>query len=161
MTWVIRDSHGRVVRTLFQDKRFAAGPIDWLWKGTNQRGGSVADGWYTSAIAATSGAGTMRDTSRVYVGAYRIELSDATPKRGSQVHITVHSTEQLKAPPVLHITRPGIKPYTMHTKRVGPDTFSVTVHITHKGKAGAFRIQAVGTDVAGGHQAGTRTVHIS
>ena len=47
------------------------------------------------------------------------------------------------------------------TKRVGPDTFSVTVHITHKGKAGAFRVEVVGTDVGGGHQAGTRTVHIS
>jgi flagellar hook assembly protein FlgD len=161
VTWVIRDSHGRVVRTLFQDKRHAAGPIDWLWQGTNQRGALVADGWYTSEIAATTGAGTMLDTSRLYVGAYRIELGDGTPKRGSQLHITVHSTEQLKAPPVLRITRPGIKPSIIHTRRVGPDTFSVTVHITHQGKAGAFRIQAVGTDVAGGHQAGTRTVHIS
>ena len=55
------------------------GRREWTWDGRDQAGRFVTPGWYTVTITATTSVGTMRVARSVWVGPYRISVSDTTP----------------------------------------------------------------------------------
>lgn len=159
VTWVIRDSAGRSVATHVGGAFLSKGKHAWTWAGRDQKGRYVKAGMYHAIITARTPAGTVRITRTIRVGAFRIETSDATPGRGQRIRIRVYSTEPLKSAPRLRISQPGHADRVVTTKRVG-GAFVATVALRSKGKAGALRIVALGTDARGGHQGFTRTLRI-
>jgi len=53
-----------LVRTIWTNRRFAAGAYGWTWNGRNAAGALVRPGLYTALVTATSSIGTSR-ASRV------------------------------------------------------------------------------------------------
>lgn|GEM_PF-1158804 len=159
VTWVIRDSAGRSVATHIDGRFLSKGKHAWIWAGRDQKGRSVKAGTYHAVVTARTAAGTVRIMRTIRVGAFRIETSDATPGRGQRIRIRVFSTEPLKSAPRVRISQPGHADRIVTTKRVGA-AYVATVELKSKGKAGALRIVALGTDARGGHQSQTRTLRI-
>ncbi len=159
VTWVIRDSAGRAVATRVEGMLLSKGKHAWSWAGREQKGRYVQAGTYHAVIRAKTAAGTVRITRTIRVGAFRIETSDATPGRGQRIRIRVYSAESLKSAPRLRISQPGHTDRIVSTKRVG-SAYVATVELKSKGRVGALRIVAIGTDARGGHQSQARTLRI-
>lgn len=144
----VRDAQGDVVRSRssrIQD----VGRGEWAWDGRDQQGAFVPSGDYQVSLTATTGVGTMRIERSVFVGAYRIGVSDATPKRGQRLRIRIDATERQKGTPTVVLTQDGGPARRVRTKRDTRGDHVVTVRLRDGGDAGTLRIQVVGRDDRG------------
>jgi hypothetical protein len=144
----VRNAAGDVVRrreSRIQD----AGRREWTWDGRDQSGRFVSPGSYTVAITATTSVGSMRVVRSVYVGAYRISVSDATPRRGQKLRIRVDPTERQKGAPTLVLTQPGSSPRRIRTRRDRRGDFVAEVRLRSGGDTGTLRIAVTGRDDQG------------
>jgi hypothetical protein len=145
----IEDDSGGVVRTFIHDSDRDAGAIDATWDGSASGGDPVPDGRYHAVVSATTELGTMRHRVRVWVGPFRIGLSDPTPRRGQRIRFTVRSTESLAAAPRLTIKQPGLVAYDRATSKSDKRTYRVWVTLKSGGSAGDLRITVTGRDTGG------------
>jgi flagellar hook assembly protein FlgD len=151
----VRDAAGDVVRrrgTRAQDE----GRREWTWDGRDGSGRYVAPGMYRVTITATTGMGTMRVERSVYVGAYRIRVSDPTPGRGQKLRIRVDPTERQKGAPTLVISQPGGSTRRIRTAPARHGEFVATMRLRSGGDAGALRIGVVGRDDRGHRESQVR-----
>ncbi len=144
----VTDAAGDVVRTM-GPRTQSRGGREWTWDGRDQAGRFVAPGSYRVLLTVTTTVGTMRVDRSVFVGPYRIRVSDATPRRGQKVRIRVDATERQKGRPVLVIAQPGGGERRVRTKPDGHGEFVATVRLRSAGDPGTLRIQAVGRDDRG------------
>jgi flagellar hook assembly protein FlgD len=148
----VRDASGDVVR-----RRVAGiqrrGGHRWRWDGRDQAGRYVAPGAYTVAIAATTSVGTMRVLRSVYVGAYRVGVSDTTPGRGQRLRIRVDATERQKGSPIVVLTQSGGIPRRIRTRRDRKGDFVAEVRLRKTGGPGTLRILVAGRDDRGHREA--------
>lgn len=143
----VRDAHGQVVRSR-APRIQGKGRREWTWDGRDQHGGFVSSGEYRVTLTATTGVGTMRVERPVFVGAYRIGVSDATPGRGQLLRIRLDATERQKGTPTVVLTQGGAE-RRVRTKRDRRGDFVVTVRLRDRGEAGTLRILVVGRDDRG------------
>lgn len=147
----VQDAAGSVVRSR-AGRSLAKGRRDWAWDGRDQGGSFVPSGSYRVVVSATTGVGTMRVERAVFVGAYRIGISDGTPGRGQRLRITVDPTERQRGSPRLVIAQPGGDERTVRTKRDSHGRFVATVRLRSGGDAGSLRIEVVGRDDRGNRE---------
>jgi flagellar hook assembly protein FlgD len=159
VSWVIRDSEGRIVETHLERKALGKGRHAWSWDGRGRKGRYVKSGTYRMVITARTSAGTVRITRPIHVGAFRIVTSDTSPKRGQRIRIRVYSAEPLKSAPRIRISQPGVRDRIVSTRRDGT-AYVVTVRLRTGGKRGDLRIRAVGVDKGGERQDTTRTLRV-
>lgn len=160
VVWRVRDRAGDLVRTLREDDAVAPGKIVARWNGTDDQGLPVPDGWYRAVIAATTPDGVVRYDRRVWVGAYRVKLSDPTPRRGQRISVTLTASEPLEGPPRLRIEQPGLDAYGRTTQRVSGSTYRATFTLKSGGTQGRLRITIKGTDTGGGKDEQVESVRL-
>lgn len=151
----VRDGSGEVVRgrtARVQGK----GQREWTWDGRDQQGSFVPSGTYRVTITATTGVGTMRIERSLFVGAYRIAVSDTTPRRGQRLTIKVDPTERQKGTPVVVLTQAGGTQRRVRTKRDKRGRYVATVRLRDGGDTGTLRIQVVGRDDRGHRESEVR-----
>ncbi len=151
----VRDSQGEVVRSR-PARTQQQGTRDWVWDGRDQSGSFVPPGSYEVAIIATTGVGTMRVDRSVFVGPYRISVSDGTPARGQRLRITVDATERQHGAPTLVITQAGGSERRVRTRKDAHGDYVATVRLRTGGDAGTLRIEAVGRDDRGNRETQAR-----
>lgn len=144
----VRDAQGEVVRSRAARSQ-AKGTHEWTWDGRDRSGSFVPSGSYDVVITATTGVGTMRIQRSVFVGAYRISVSDTTPARGQSLRIRVDATERQKGAPTLVLTQPGGSQRRVRTTKDKHGDFMATLRLGSGGDAGTLRIQVVGRDDRG------------
>lgn len=125
------------------------GRHEWTWDGRNRTGGYVAAGSYVVTLTATTPVGTMRIARSVYVGAYRISVSDPTPGRGQKLRIRIDPTERQKGTPTLVLTQAGGGERRIRPRKEGHGDYIVTVRLREGGDTGTLRIRVVGRDDRG------------
>lgn len=144
----VRNGAGEVVRrraSRIQD----AGRREWTWDGRDQAGRFVPSGTYAISVTATTSVGTMRAARSVYVGPYRISISDTTPGRGQRLRIRVDATERQRGTPTLVLTQAGGSPRRVRTRRDRRGDFVAEVRLRSSGGPGTLRIVATGRDEGG------------
>ncbi len=145
----VEDDSGGLVRTLIRDADRGAGPISATWNGSAPGGEPVQDGRYHAVVSATTELGTISHRLKVWVGPFRIGLSDPTPRRGQRIRFTVRSTESLAAAPRLTIKQAGLAAYDRSTSKSDKRTYQRSVTLKSGGSAGVLRITVTGTDKSG------------
>ncbi len=160
VSWKVTDRAGNLVRTHLDSEPTSAGPLSWDWDGTDQDGHAVNDGWYLGVVSAATDGGTVTYTRRLWVGPYRVTLSDGTPRRGERVGISVFATERQAGAPKVQIVQPGLSARTLTTKHVRGSHWHVTLRLSHAGKAGQLKISVLGTDTGGQAETYTHALHI-
>jgi flagellar hook assembly protein FlgD len=151
----IEDQDGDVVRSR-SSRSQGKGRHDWVWDGRDDAGTFVRAGSYTIVVSATTRVGTVRTTRSVYVGAYRIGVSDATPGRGQGIRIRVDATERQKTVPILVLTQGGGSPRRVRMQRDGKGDYVSTLRLWKRGGSGSLSIRVVGRDQKGHVETQTR-----
>lgn len=153
----VTDAQGDVVRSRAARTQ-RKGTREWAWDGRDQSGSFVPSGSYVMAISATTGVGTMRVERPVFVGPYRIRLSDGTPARGQRLRIRVDPTERQRGAPTLLLTQAGGSERRVRTTKDRHGDYVATVRLRSGGDAGTLRIRVVGRDDRGHRETGVRDV---
>jgi flagellar hook assembly protein FlgD len=151
VTWQVTDAAGTPVVTRYEAREVAAGSYGWTWTGKLPDGRWAPAGDYWSRVTATDGVTTVTQRTRVSVRAFRLTLSDTTPKRGQLLTATIVSTEPLKANPKLVITQPGRSAVTVSTARTSTYGYKVTFRLSSSGTAGTLKLRVNGRDTGGGY----------
>jgi flagellar hook assembly protein FlgD len=146
LDWTILRPDGSVLLTRHAGYAAAAGAYSWTWSGKDAAGAYVPDGTYTSAVSATTSAGTISQKLSVFVGAFKITPSAATLKRGKRVTVTIISSEPLSAKPRLVVYQPGLASYKLVSTKVGKSTYAATFTVKSGGSAGTIKLKAYGRD---------------
>ena len=152
VAWTVLDAAGRLVRTVRSPAAADAGLLSFSWDGRDDAGAFVPDGIYRSVVSAGTSLGEYSHERTVFVGAFRLGSSTATPARGSRVKFVVRSTERLEARPWLEITQPGLAPYTVRLEHVRGRKYRVTVTLKSGGAAGEMTLVVRGRDENGQSQ---------
>ena len=119
VTWTINDATGAVVATLLDAAPTAAGTVTRSYDGRRTDGTRLPVGAYTSVVTATDDATTASQAVGFTMNAFGIKPSDATPKRGQKITVTVTSAEQLSTKPRLYIKQPGRATWSVAMTKVG------------------------------------------
>ncbi len=143
----VRDGTGQVVRRR-SPRVQGKGQREWTWDGRDQQGAFVPPGDYRVTLTATTGVGSMRIERPVFVGAYHIGVSDATPRRGQLLRIRIDATERQRGTPSVVLIQGGTE-RRVRTKRDKRGDFVVTVRLRDGGDARTLRLQVVGRDDRG------------
>lgn len=151
VTWQVTNAAGTPVLTRYEDRQVAPGSYSWTWNGKLPDGRWAPAGDYYSRVVATDGVTTVAQRTKVTLQAFRLTLSDATPKRGQQLTATIVSTEPLKANPTLVITQPGRSAVTVSTTRTSTYGYKVTFRLSSGGTAGTLTLRVNGRDTGGGY----------
>ena len=160
VTWQLIGPTGSPVITRYDARPTAAGSYGWTWDGRLPGGAWAPPGTYRSQVVATDGSTTAAQSARVLVDAFRLVLSDSTPRRGQLVTATVISTEPLRAPPKLTITQPGRAPRTVATTRTSTYGFKATFRFSSGGGPGTVQVRVSGYDTGGGYNSARFTCPI-
>jgi len=160
VTWQILDRDNHVVATRYDTKGLHAGDLQWVWRGTRDNGKVVHNGWYKATITSTTKVGKVTRSVPIFVGAFRIDVSDGTPARGDRLTVTLTSSEKLKSPPTIVVTQPGVKPRTVDTTAGHGGVYTATFKLSSKGDPGTLGLAVSGTDINGGAQSSSRSIHI-
>ena len=160
VTWRVVDAGGTTVFTHLASQPMSAGNLAWSWGGMNSSGSPVANGAYRAVVSATDADGTVQYVRNVYVGPYRLRISDSTPARGQRVKVSVYSTEPQKGAPALTITQPGLAAYTLNMARVSDTHARLFLTLKRGGNAGTVTFQITGTDTGGQVESQTVTLNL-
>jgi len=148
----VLDDTGNVVRTVRALASSAVATLSFAWDGKTDSGAWAPDGWYRSVVTATTAVGTYSQERRFYAGAFKIVPSINSPVRGGPLTLNITSTEALSAPPVVHITQPGLASWDATATQVDGKKYRVTVTLDSGGDAGTLDLDVAGVDKYGGHQ---------
>jgi hypothetical protein len=151
----VRDASGGIVRRR-EARTQDPGRREWTWDGRDQAGRFVEPGSYSVTITATTTVGTMRVVRFVYVGPYRVRVSDATPRRGQVLRIRIHATEPQTGAPVVVLTQSGGSPRRIRTRRDRRGGFVAEARLRSEGGPGTLRITVSGRDDRGHRESLTR-----
>jgi flagellar hook assembly protein FlgD len=151
----ILDAAGTVVRRMGPRSQ-AKGRREWTWDGRDRAGRFVPPGSYTMAMSVRTTVGTMRVTRSVFVGPYRISVSDTSPARGQRLRIRVVPTERQKGAPTLVLTQPGSSDRRVRTTKDRHGDFVATIRLRSGGEAGTLRIAVMGRDDRGHRESQAR-----
>ncbi len=152
VTWTINDAAGAVVATLLDAQPTAAGSWTRTYDGRRTNGTRLPVGTYSSVVSATDGAGTVSQAIGFTMNAFGIKPSDATPKRGQKVTVTVTSAEQLSTKPRLYIKQPGKATWSVAMTKVAAYEYRATVRLKTGGSAGTVTFKAKALDKDGHSQ---------
>ena len=155
VSWQIVDRSGNVVRTVRTAAQAAAGKLTFTWNGRTDAGGWAPDGWYDSVVTATTSLGTYSQSREVYAGAFRATPSIDSPARGSNLTLTITSTERVSGPLVVHVSQPGLQTWDATATHVSGKKYRVTLGLKSGGDVGTLELVIAGTDKYGGSQSST------
>ncbi len=151
VTWAVINAEGTVVRTFRADEAMDAGTHKQSWDGRDDAGAFVPRGTYRTLVTATDGTLGASQSASVMTEAFRIKLSDTTPRRGQKITVTVTSPEILSAAPRVAFYQPGIGGWAVTAKRISTYSYRVTVTLRSSG-TGTMRVKAYGWDSGGRKQ---------
>jgi flagellar hook assembly protein FlgD len=146
------DSSGKVVRTVRSLVATAPGSLKFTWDGKEDNGSWAPDGWYQTAVSATTSLGSYSQTRDVYVGAFRITPSSSSPARGASLTLSIKSTEPLTGAPVVRVTQPGLAVWTASATHIQGKKYEITLQLKSGGNAGTLLLDVTGVDTNGGKQ---------
>jgi len=152
LSWTIVNSAGETVRTVKSGAQLAAGITSFAWDGKSAAGTYVPEGRYRSVVTAQTGLGSYTQQRSVFVGAFQIISSVASPVRGGKVTLNLTSTEPLARSPSVRISQPGITPWTVTANKVTGRKYKVTITLKTGGTEGTVEFLVSGTDKYGGKQ---------
>ncbi len=152
VTWKIVDRDGNIVRERYSARASSRGTLGWHWYGRDATGAFVRDGVYYSVVSAKTAAGTYGQRTAFRTGAFRIGLSDPSPRRGQSVTFRVVSAEPLARAPSLTLRQPGVSAYTVSTRNVQGRIYEVTVTLRSGGTSGTLALVTSGIDSNGRRQ---------
>ena len=154
-TWTVRDAAGQTVATRLSEVALPAGTQTWRFDGRRSDGTMLPRGRYVSFVTATDGTQTASQSIWFDADAFRLSVSDTTPRRGQYITVTVTSAESLSKAPRVHIYQPGVPRWSVATRKIGTRTYRVTFRLKASGRTGAVALKVVGYDLSG---AGQRTI---
>jgi len=152
VTWDIVNSAGESVRSVKSNALMTAGTTSFAWNGKSTAGTYVPDGRYRSVVTAQTGLGSYTQARSVFVGAFQIGSSVASPTRGGKVTLNLTSTEPLARSPQVRITQTGVAPWTVTAKKVTGRKYKVTFTLKTDGTEGTVEFLVNGTDKYNGKQ---------
>jgi len=152
VTVKVINGSGSTVRTVQAATKLTAGSYDFTWNGKDGAGNYSASGPYRMVVTGQTALGTYSELKPLWVGAFRLDASTLSAKRGSNVTFTAFSTEPLSGPPKIDLTQPGLATYTVDTTKVAPLKYKVTVTLKSGGTSGTLRIVVRGVDTGGQSQ---------
>jgi len=152
-------SGSTLVRTVWANRSFAAGPHTWTWDGKDAHGAFVVPGVYTVRVAGRSWVGTSVLSRAILVDAFGAVLSATSVQAGQTLTVTVTTTEALRAAPIVTFTQPGRAAVTRTAISLGSGRYRVSFTVA-TGPSGAATIRISGRDLAGGLNTTTRAVTI-
>jgi flagellar hook assembly protein FlgD len=145
VSWTVQDAAGTVVRTIQAEGPLAAGPHAFAWDGRNDAGAMVPRGVYRTVVHATDGTLASTQRASVVADAFRISVSDTTPRRGQRMTITARSAEALSKAPRLSVYQPGASAWSVTMSRVAPGVYRATVTL-RSSRTGTLRLQVSAYD---------------
>ncbi len=152
VTWTVRNATGEVVRTIRTGEALDAGTQVFRWNGRNDAGAMAPRGTYRSVVSATNGTLAATQTLPVVADAFRITVSDVTPRRGQRLTVTATSAETLDAAPRLRVYQPGIASWSVAMKKIDTRVYRVTITL-RSSHTGSMRLRVSAADDAGRPQA--------
>ncbi len=144
------DASGAVVRTAFTNRSLAVGAHAWTWDGRGSDGSFVPQGSYRYVLTAGNGKIAERREIGVYVGAFDVRLSTATPRRGGSVTVTADTAEPLAGTVRVYVSQPGLAPWSASLSHVSGRTYRATIRLRRGGTTGTLRVWVVATDTKHG-----------
>lgn len=154
----IENRAGSSVRTIHDAATLDAGKLTIGWNGLDDAGSAVPDGRYWAVASATTDVGTVTYRSGIHVGAYRVGLSDRTPRRGQRITLRVRASEDQRRSPELRLEQPGLSAYSIRTTRNDSGRYVAVVTLRSSGQAGTLEVTVLGVDVNGQDSTFTRSV---
>jgi hypothetical protein len=149
----------KLIKTVWTNRRMAAGTWGWTWDGRNAAGVLVAPGSYVARITAASSLGTSVLTRAVAADAFSVRLSATAVRAGQKLIVTLTTTEPLRAAPTVSFTQPGRAAVKRTATSLGSGRYRVTFS-AGSGTAGIATVRIAGRDKAGGLNVTTRSVTI-
>ncbi len=162
VSWTLRDAAGHTVDTHLSGVALPAGNQSWKFNGRRASDGAMLPrGRYTAYVTATDGTLTATQTAGFDLNAFRIKLSDSTPKRGQSITVTVTSAETLSGRPTLSVSQPGVSRWGVRMTKTGTYTYKVTIRMKSSGRSGPVSFRVKGVDTKGGSNSATAvyTIH--
>jgi flagellar hook assembly protein FlgD len=159
VTWTVVNGKGVVVRTIAEDAAMDAGLHSVRWNGRADDGSYVRTGNYWTVVQATNGTQTAVQRAKVLAAAFRISVSDSTPRRGQRIRVTVISAEPLSTRPRLAISQPGRTTWRVTMTKVSKYKYRVTIRLKPSG-TGKLRLRVYARDTLGNKQATTRNLRL-
>jgi flagellar hook assembly protein FlgD len=153
VTWTLVNEAGAAVVTRYDATPLPAGSYSWSWNGKLPSGAYAPSGYYWSRVVATDGVTSVAQTAKLRANAFRLVLSDETPRRGQLITATIVSTEPLGRSPRLTVTQPGLAPVVYSTSRSSTYVYRVTFRLSSRGSSGALVLRVSGRDKDGGYNA--------
>jgi flagellar hook assembly protein FlgD len=146
VTWRITRLDGTPVVTIRKAAATPAGTQSFVWKGLDQAGRRVPTGMYVSVVQASDGRFPTTQKTWVDVNAFTIRTTDATPARGQRVDITALSAEPISGSVLLHVTQPGLAPWSVRMTRItGGWKAPITFRASSAGQV-VLRVSALDAD---------------
>jgi flagellar hook assembly protein FlgD len=152
VSWTVVNAAGAVVRTIKTEEALAAGPYAFTWDGRNDAGAMVPRGTYRTVVSATDGTHAATQKATVVADAFRIVVSDSTPRRGQRVTVTATSAETLDRTPRLRIYQPGRAAWSVTMRKIGTRVYRITVTLKSS-KTGTLKLRVSAPDDGGRSQA--------
>jgi len=156
VTWTVRDAAGQAVATRLAAVELPVGTQTWAFDGRRSDGTMLPRGRYVSYVTATDGAQSASQSVWFDADAFRLALSDTTPRRGQYITVTVTSAESLSKAPRVHIYQPGVPRWSVATTKIAKRTYRVTFKVKSWGRTGWLSLKVVGYDLSGTGQRTTK-----
>ena len=115
-------------------------------------GSDSPKGRYASVVTATDGATTVSQSVGFEMNAFRVTLSDTTPKRGQTITVKATTAESLKTKPRLFIKQPGKAWWSVAMTKTSTYGYKVSVKLKTGGGTGTVTFKVVATDKYGQRQ---------
>ena len=157
VSWTVENAAGVVVRRISTGEAMAAGPHVFSWNGRNDAGVMVARGTYRTVVTATDGTYAATQKATAVADAFRIAVSDSTPRRGQRVTVTATSAEKLDRAPRLRVYQPGIAAWSVTMRKIGTRVYRITVTL-RSSRTGTLKLRVSAPDDGGRSQASYRSL---
>jgi flagellar hook assembly protein FlgD len=152
VTWTLRNAAGQTVLTRLDAVALPAGTQTWTFNGRRADGTMLPRGRYTSYVHVTDGTLVAAQAATFDMDAFRVALSDTTPKRGQSITVTVSTAELLARNPTLFVYQPRLARWSVRMTKISAHTYRITLRLKSTGGTGTVSFRVKGTDTKGGSQ---------
>ena len=143
------DAAGRLVRTAWSSRTYAAGTRTWTWDGKVTGGAYAPRGRYTAVLTATSSLGTTILRRAVIADAFAVIPSATTLGAGQTLVLAIRSAEPLGGAPWVTLTRAGRPTVAATVTRLADGSWRATVKVA-AGAPGPAVVTVTARDTRGG-----------
>lgn len=143
------DASGRLVRTAWTSRTYAAGTRTWTWDGKVTGGASAPRGRYTAVLTATSSLGTTVLRRAVIADAFAVTPSATKLAAGQTLVLSIRSAEPLGGTPRVTLTQAGRSAAAATVTRLADGTWRATVRVA-AGALGPAVVTVTARDARGG-----------